>query len=103
MQIQCLEESAEALREKSVRFYKGCRKYTYVCCLILPPHISIYYHPCINSFKLCYHFACYSDGLGDGHDRDVAFASSLETFGEGPSDPTCVSFGGKNKTVFSSV
>lgn len=29
-QIQCLEESAESLRERSLKFYKGCRKYTYV-------------------------------------------------------------------------
>ncbi|KAE8668208.1 ADP-ribosylation factor GTPase-activating protein AGD1 [Hibiscus syriacus] len=27
-QIQCMEESAELLRERSLRFYKGCRKYT---------------------------------------------------------------------------
>ncbi|KAA8532218.1 hypothetical protein F0562_032257 [Nyssa sinensis] len=26
-QIQCLEESAESLRERSLKFYKGCRKY----------------------------------------------------------------------------
>lgn len=67
-QIQCLEESAETLREKSLRFYKGCRKYT--------------------------------DGLGEGHDRDVAFASALETFGGGHNDPTCVSFGGPDMTKF---
>ncbi|CAI8613973.1 unnamed protein product [Vicia faba] len=27
-QLQCLEESAESLRLRSVKFYKGCRKYT---------------------------------------------------------------------------
>uniref|UniRef100_A0A5B6ZQY3 Putative ADP-ribosylation factor GTPase-activating protein AGD3 n=2 Tax=Davidia involucrata TaxID=16924 RepID=A0A5B6ZQY3_DAVIN len=27
-QMQCLEESAESLRERSLKFYKGCRKYT---------------------------------------------------------------------------
>lgn len=27
-QIQCLEESAESLRERSLKFSKGCRKYT---------------------------------------------------------------------------
>ncbi|CAM8950883.1 unnamed protein product [Rhodiola kirilowii] len=27
-QIQSLEESAELLRERSLKFYKGCRKYT---------------------------------------------------------------------------
>ncbi|KAI7994066.1 hypothetical protein LOK49_LG11G01388 [Camellia lanceoleosa] len=26
-QMQCLEESAESLRERSLKFYKGCRKY----------------------------------------------------------------------------
>ena len=30
IQIQGLEESAELLRERSLKFYKGCRKYTYV-------------------------------------------------------------------------
>ncbi|KAI7995169.1 hypothetical protein LOK49_LG11G01391 [Camellia lanceoleosa] len=29
-QMQCLEESAESLRERSLKFYKGCRKYTHV-------------------------------------------------------------------------
>lgn len=29
-QIQSLEESAESLRERCLKFYKGCRKYTYV-------------------------------------------------------------------------
>jgi hypothetical protein len=29
-QIQSLEESAESLRERGLKFYKGCRKYTYV-------------------------------------------------------------------------
>ncbi|KAL5167541.1 ADP-ribosylation factor GTPase-activating protein AGD3 [Glycine soja] len=28
MVIQCMEESAESLRERSLKFYKGCRKYT---------------------------------------------------------------------------
>jgi hypothetical protein len=28
-QIQGMEESAESLRERSLKFYKGCRKYTY--------------------------------------------------------------------------
>ncbi|GAB2214064.1 hypothetical protein Droror1_Dr00018398 [Drosera rotundifolia] len=27
-QIQCMEESADSLRERSQKFYKGCRKYT---------------------------------------------------------------------------
>lgn len=29
-QIQSLEESAESLRERCLKFYKGCHKYTYV-------------------------------------------------------------------------
>ncbi|CAK9186903.1 unnamed protein product [Ilex paraguariensis] len=67
-QIQCLEESAETLREKSLKFYKGCRKYT--------------------------------EGLGEGYDRDIAFASALETFGGGHNDPICVAFGGPDMTKF---
>ncbi|XP_043724655.1 ADP-ribosylation factor GTPase-activating protein AGD3-like [Telopea speciosissima] len=67
-QIQCLEESAESLRERSLKFYKGCRKYT--------------------------------EGLGEGYDGDIAFASALETFGGGHNDPISVAFGGPVMTKF---
>ncbi|XP_044508205.1 ADP-ribosylation factor GTPase-activating protein AGD3-like [Mangifera indica] len=67
-QIQGLEESAESLRERSLRFYKGCRKYT--------------------------------EGLGEGYDGDIAFASALETFGGGHNDPISVAFGGPVMTKF---
>ncbi|XP_065872537.1 ADP-ribosylation factor GTPase-activating protein AGD1 isoform X2 [Euphorbia lathyris] len=61
-QIQCLEENAEALRGRCLKFIKGCRKYT--------------------------------EGLGEGYDGDIAFASALEAFGGGHIDPICVAFGG---------
>ncbi|PKA55278.1 ADP-ribosylation factor GTPase-activating protein AGD3 [Apostasia shenzhenica] len=67
-QIQTLEESAESLRERCLKFYKGCRKYT--------------------------------EGLGEGYDGDIAFASSLETFGGGHNDPISVAFGGPVMTKF---
>uniref|UniRef100_A0A2P2LTL6 ADP-ribosylation factor GTPase-activating protein AGD3 n=1 Tax=Rhizophora mucronata TaxID=61149 RepID=A0A2P2LTL6_RHIMU len=67
-QIQTLEESAESLRERSLKFYKGCRKYT--------------------------------EGLGEGYDGDIAFASALETFGGGHNDPISVAFGGPVMTKF---
>ncbi|CDP18978.1 unnamed protein product [Coffea canephora] len=67
-QIQCSEESAESLRERCLKFYKGCRKYT--------------------------------EGLGEGYDGDIAFASSLETFGGGHNDPISVAFGGPVMTKF---
>ncbi|XP_027122773.2 ADP-ribosylation factor GTPase-activating protein AGD3-like isoform X1 [Coffea eugenioides] len=67
-QIQCLEESAENLRERSVKFFKGCRKYT--------------------------------EGLGEAYDRDIAFASALETFGGGHNDPISVAFGGPDMAKF---
>ncbi|KAK9277441.1 hypothetical protein L1049_006984 [Liquidambar formosana] len=67
-QIQCFEESAESLRERSLKFYKGCRKYT--------------------------------EGLGEGYDGDIAFASALETFGGGHNDPISVAFGGPVMTKF---
>lgn len=51
-------------------------------------------------FQTWNHRPCYSDGLGEGHDRDAAFASALETFGGGHNDPTCVSFGGKTLIFF---
>ncbi|KAJ6761025.1 ADP-RIBOSYLATION FACTOR GTPASE-ACTIVATING PROTEIN AGD1 [Salix purpurea] len=60
--MQCMEESAEALRGRCLKFYKGCRKY--------------------------------SEGLGEGYDGDIAFASALETFGGGHNDPICLAFGG---------
>ncbi|XP_021900254.1 ADP-ribosylation factor GTPase-activating protein AGD3 [Carica papaya] len=68
LQIQSLEESAETLRERSLKFYKGCRKYT--------------------------------EGLGEGYDGDIAFASALETFGGGHNDPISVAFGGPVMTKF---
>ncbi|RVW29191.1 ADP-ribosylation factor GTPase-activating protein AGD3 [Vitis vinifera] len=68
IKIQCLEESAESLRERSLKFYKGCRKYT--------------------------------EGLGEGYDGDIAFASALETFGGGHNDPISVAFGGPVMTKF---
>lgn len=67
-QIQSLEESAESLRDRSLKFYKGCRKYT--------------------------------EGLGEGYDGDIAFASALETFGGGHNDPISVAFGGPVMTKF---
>ncbi|XP_031475849.1 ADP-ribosylation factor GTPase-activating protein AGD3-like isoform X18 [Nymphaea colorata] len=67
-QIQLMEESAEALRERSLKFYKGCRKYT--------------------------------EGLGEGYDGDIAFASALEMFGGGHNDPVSIAFGGPAMTKF---
>lgn len=40
------------------------------------------------------------EGLGEGYDRDVAFASSLEMFGGGHSDPISVAFGGSSMLLF---
>lgn len=40
--------------------------------------------------------AC-SEGLGEGYDGDIAFASALETFGGGHNDPISVAFGGIDK------
>ncbi|XP_047322736.1 ADP-ribosylation factor GTPase-activating protein AGD3 isoform X2 [Impatiens glandulifera] len=67
-QLHSLEESAESLRERSLKFYKGSRKYT--------------------------------EGLGEGYDGDIAFASSLEAFGGGHNDPISVAFGGPVMTKF---
>lgn len=36
----------------------------------------------------------YREGLGEGYDGDIAFASSLEMFGGGHNDPISVAFGG---------
>lgn len=67
-QIQSLEEDAESLRERCLKFYKGSRKYT--------------------------------EGLGEGYDGDIAFASALEMFGGGHNDPISVAFGGPVMTKF---
>ncbi|KAF3646938.1 hypothetical protein FXO38_18898 [Capsicum annuum] len=40
------------------------------------------------------------EGLGEAYDKDIAFASSLETFGGGHSDPIAVSFGGPDMVKF---
>lgn len=61
-QLLCLEESAESLRLRSCKFYKGCRKYT--------------------------------EGLGESYDGDIAFISSLDSFGGGHTDPHFVALGG---------
>lgn len=37
------------------------------------------------------------EGLGEGYDGDIAFASALETFGGGHNDPISVAFGGMPK------
>lgn len=53
-QIQCLEESAESLRERSLKFYKGCRKYTYVytfrCILTFPWFMNANFCLLLNKF-----------------------------------------------------
>ncbi|GFP82623.1 ADP-ribosylation factor GTPase-activating protein agd3 [Phtheirospermum japonicum] len=67
-EIQLMEESAEILRDRSLKFHKGCRKYI--------------------------------DGLGEAYDRDIAFASALETFAGGHHDPISVAFGGPDMAKF---
>lgn len=42
----------------------------------------------------CMCFSSHSEGLGEGYDGDIAFASALETFGGGHNDPISVAFGG---------
>lgn len=70
-QIQSLEESSETLRDKCLKYYKGCRKYT--------------------------------EGLGEAYDKDIAFASSLETFGGGRNDPISVAYGGPDMAKFATA
>lgn len=36
----------------------------------------------------------HSEGLGEGYDGDIAFASALESFGGGHNDPISLAFGG---------
>lgn len=47
------------------------------------------------------------DGLGEAYDRDIAFASALETFAGGHNDPISVAFGGRKDIwtplLFSSI
>lgn len=40
------------------------------------------------------HFLFSREGLGEGYDGDIAYASALETFGGGHNDPISVAFGG---------
>ncbi|XP_051148167.1 ADP-ribosylation factor GTPase-activating protein AGD3-like isoform X2 [Andrographis paniculata] len=67
-QIQLMEEGAEILRDRGLKFHKGCRKYI--------------------------------DGLEEGYDRDIGFASALETFAGEPNDPISVAFGGHDMVNF---
>lgn len=121
-QIQSLEESAEVLRERCLKFHKGCRKYTWVfiwnslifCSLYLThvwlststvihyPHnikTSIWTHSTyVSDVYTLIHtpVICFSEGLGEAYDGDIAFASALETFGGGHNDPISVAFGGES-------
>ncbi|XP_042002092.1 ADP-ribosylation factor GTPase-activating protein AGD3-like [Salvia splendens] len=70
-QIQLMEESADTLKERSLKFHKGCRKYV--------------------------------DGLGEAYDKDISFASGLETFAGGHNDPISVAFGGPDMEKFAIV
>lgn len=47
---------------------------------------------CVGSNCIC--FPSYSEGLGEGYDGDIAFASALESFGGGHNDPISLAFGG---------
>ncbi|KAL6497165.1 ADP-ribosylation factor GTPase-activating protein agd3 [Orobanche gracilis] len=42
----------------------------------------------------------WSDGLGEAYDRDIAFASALETFAGGHHDPISIAFGGPDMARF---
>lgn len=67
-QIQVMEESAEIMRDRSLKLHKGCQKYI--------------------------------DGLGEAFDRDIDFASALETFAGGHNDPLSVASGGPDMIKF---
>ncbi|KAM7471571.1 hypothetical protein LguiA_009754 [Lonicera macranthoides] len=121
-QIQCMEESAESLRERSLKFYKGCQKYIEealpleekVKAMIEAAYAFLVLLPRPKPFRLevlksWYGFINFltdtylppiEDGLVEGYDRDIAFASALETFGGGHNDPICVSFGGPDMNKF---
>lgn len=44
----------------------------------------------------------FREGLGEGYDGDIAFASALETFGGGHNDPIGVAFGGGYSMLYHS-
>ncbi|KAK6160475.1 hypothetical protein DH2020_003856 [Rehmannia glutinosa] len=52
---------------------------------------------CLKFYKGC---RKYTEGLGEGYDGDIAFASALEMFGGGHNDPISVAFGGPVMTKF---
>ncbi|XP_012848093.1 PREDICTED: ADP-ribosylation factor GTPase-activating protein AGD3 isoform X1 [Erythranthe guttata] len=53
---------------------------------------------CLKFYKGCRKYT--REGLGEGYDGDIAFASALETFGGGHNDPISVAFGGPVMTKF---
>lgn len=74
------------------------------CIFLLHLHFHIYVNLWSNStvaslvcwlipsfYLVCIH----RDGLGESYDRDISFASALETFAGGHNDPISVAFGGK--------
>ncbi|KAJ6388287.1 hypothetical protein OIU77_026791 [Salix suchowensis] len=123
-QIQSLEEDAESLRERSLKFYKGCRKYTtadshssvckppttlldFLMQVVCGPELK---EPCITGLRIpeLDFFASepsslgyrQDEGLGEAYDGDIGFASALETFGGGHNDPISLAFGGPVMTKF---
>ncbi|TKY73707.1 ADP-ribosylation factor GTPase-activating protein AGD1 [Spatholobus suberectus] len=52
---------------------------------------------CMKFYKGC---RKYTEGLGEAYDGDIAFASALESFGGGHSDPLFVTLGGPVMTKF---
>lgn len=48
----------------------------------------------VEVFKYPVFCSTFREGLGEGYDGDIAFASALETFGGGHNDPISVAFGG---------
>uniref|UniRef100_M0ZQD7 ATP binding protein n=1 Tax=Solanum tuberosum TaxID=4113 RepID=M0ZQD7_SOLTU len=54
----------------------------------------------VEVFKYPVFCSTFREGLGEGYDGDIAFASALETFGGGHNDPISVAFGGPVMTKF---
>ncbi|RVX17991.1 ADP-ribosylation factor GTPase-activating protein AGD3 [Vitis vinifera] len=93
-QIECLEENAESLKERTMKFYKGCRKYA---SYIGNPKLTLdlIFHWPFKSWTDMDH----REGLGEGYNGDVAFANALEAFGGCHNDPLSVAFGGALREI----
>lgn len=92
-QLCSLEDTADELKDRCQKLYKGTRKFTYVTVIVFWIIFGIEYLP-LYDWRRLLNFLFYREALGIASSGDTAFADSLEAFGGGQDDPVSVSIGG---------